>query len=191
MVERPYRPRPLRPLAFVAPIAPSETGEFPAGIGRVGAPMMLAVKQVMASRPVGVDAMVLRDDLRRAIQRRKGTALLDACDSGLGLFCAAHVSGELEGHLPEWVRDLTDPTEGRRLFERHYLRQLRVVSVPSGALRPDEAARVAALRATGSKDWPTATLALLLNAPILTRDKRLLRAVYGDSADVDALTNWL
>jgi hypothetical protein len=106
-------------------------------------------------------------------------------------FCAEHVAEELDRHLPEWIGDLIDPSEGRRLFERHYLRQLRVVSVPTGLLLPDDAARTAALRATGSKDWPTATLALLLNAPVLTHDRALLRAVYGDSADVAALAEWL
>jgi predicted nucleic acid-binding protein len=149
------------------------------------------MKQAMAVRPVVVDAMVLRDDLRRAIRFRKATALLDAADSGLRLYCADHVAKELERHLPEWIGDLIDPAEGRRLFERHYLRKLRVVTVPPGPLHPDEASRIDKLRATGSRDVPTAILALMLNAPVLTRDKALLRAVYGDAADVDALAEWL
>jgi hypothetical protein len=52
--------------------------------------------------------------------------------------------------------------------------------------------RVLAHKTTGDPDdVPTALLALLLDAPLLSKDKKPLVAVYGEDFDYDAHTEWL
>ena len=71
-----------------------------------------------------------------------------------------------------------------------------MVDVPEEMLHPDEKARVAVLATAGDQhgdpdDVPTARLALLLDAPLLTKDHNLLYAVYGPTWDVTAHGEWL
>jgi predicted nucleic acid-binding protein len=188
---RPLQRRIARPLAIAPRITPYATGEFPAELGTNGRPLSLTVKQPLAVRPIVVDANVLRHEVRRALRTQQRTALLDAADGyGLRLFCPVHVVQELDEHLDEWV-DGYSPREAREFFERHYLPIIRVVTVPSGPLLPVERARVERLRLIDLDDVPTAILSLMLDAPVLTHDKPLLRAVHGDDADIEALAEWL
>jgi predicted nucleic acid-binding protein len=142
-------------------------------------------------RPAVVDTNVLKSDVLQACFRRHQTALLLAGEYGLRLYCSEHVIAEFEEHLAEWVDGLLPVETVRAIFERYYLPILRVVKVPSGPLHPDEAERITRLRAVDRDDVPTAILALLLHAPVLTRDKRLLRAVHGNDANIDSLAEWL
>jgi hypothetical protein len=58
-------------------------------------------------------------------------------------------------------------------------------------LFPEEAARLAWLTEKDLDDVPTARLAMLLHAPVLTKDKNLLRAVHGEGADIESRSEWL
>ncbi len=189
------RRRPSRiaqPLAAVKPAAPYDTGEFPADLVSQGRPLFLTLKQPLAVRPVIVDSNVLRDDLRRAIETQQRTAFLTAADSyGLRPFCPDHVPAEVDEHLADWAVDLADPADARKIFEQHYLPVLRIVTVPLAPLHLDEARRISRLREVDPDDVSTAILAIMLDAPVLTRDKPLLRAVHGDDADVEGLAQWL
>lgn len=74
-------------------------------------------------------------------------------------------------------------------WEEAYLPQLRLVDVLEGLLAPEEAARIDLLdRGPGElcdpDDVPTATLALLLGAVMLSTDRKVLWAVYGRNADL-------
>jgi hypothetical protein len=68
---------------------------------------------------------------------------------------------------------------------------LRVVSVPEGLLHPDEAARIERLRGVDPDDVPSATLALLLEAFYLSKDRRAVHAVYGHDHDFVEHVRWL
>ena len=148
--------------------------------------------------PVVVDANVLRDELLRMARTGQRTILANAVNSGvLRLFCAAHVVDEVDEHFSEWAEEKgLDPAEVQRVWESTYLPLLRCVDVPDGLTAPAETERLAVLGDALSQygdpdDVPTATLALLLGAPLLSKDKNALRAVYGDAFDYDRHVNWL
>jgi hypothetical protein len=82
------------------------------------------------------------------------------------------------------------------LWYTEYLPLLRVVDVPGGLLYPDEADRVEILATKGHPlgdpdDVPTAILGLLLDAPVLSQDGNLLKAVFGVDFDCAAHGEWL
>ncbi len=187
------RPRQALPLSSAAPAGPDGRGEFPVRFGMAGEPLRLSSgASPLVVRPVVVDANTLRDDLRRACRTMHRTSLLDAAARrGLRLYCPEHVAGELHEHLAEWVDGVVPLVAAHEVLKEHYFPILRVVNVPDGPLDPDEGARLAQLEVDDRDDVPTAILALLLNAPVLTRDRRLLRAVHGNDANIDDLTEWL
>lgn len=192
----PLRPRVSPSLdATIGPtyLLPLPSGEFPARMGTYGRPPDLrgGLDAVFAVRPAVVDTNVLKSDVFQACFRGHQTALLEAGEYGLRLYCSDRVIAEFDEHLAEWVDGLLPLETVRAVFEHHYLPILRVVKVPVGPLHPAEAQRIARLRAVDADDVPTAILALLLHAPVLTRDKRLLRAVHGNDADIDSLREWL
>lgn len=148
--------------------------------------------------PVVVDANVLRDELLRMARTGQRTILANAVNSGvLRLFCAAHVVDEVDEHLSEWAKKKgLDPAEVQWVWETTYLPLLRCVDVPDGLTAPAETERLAVLGDVLSQysdpdDIPTATLAVLLGAPLLSKDKNALRAVYGDAFDYERHVNWL
>jgi predicted nucleic acid-binding protein len=162
-------------------------------VGTYGQPLYLPPRldAVFAVRPAVVDTNVLKSDVLQACFRAHQTALLLSGEYGLRLFCSEHVIAEFEEHLEEWVAGLLPVETVRAVFERYYVPILRVVRVPSGPLHSDEAERIARLRTVDPDDVPTAILAMLLHAPVLTRDRPLLRAVHGDDADIDSRQEWL
>jgi hypothetical protein len=86
--------------------------------------------------------------------------------------------------------------QAEALWVREYLPLLRVVDVPVGPLYADERARVDVLDTVAHPygdpdDVPTAILALLIDAPVLSTDANLLRAVYGHDFDWVAHAEWL
>src|SRR5450759_627050 len=187
-----FRPRMASPLTDLVPDVPDETGEFPVALGTVGRPLFLALNQPMAVRPVVVDSNALRADLLHALKTGRRTALLDASNGyGLRPFCPSHVAMEVEEHFSEWVAGHADEAEARLLFEGQYRPLLRVVTVPSGPLHTDEATRIRRLEDRDPDDIPTAILALMLDAPVLTRDSALLRAVHGEDVDLDQHGKWV
>jgi predicted nucleic acid-binding protein len=188
---RRFKPRTAQPLALVTPTGPNEAGEFPVGLGTVGRPPFLQVAQYLAVRPVVIDSNALRDDLLYALGTGRRTALLDAADGyGLRLFCAEHVMVEVVEHFSEWFAKV-GADKARRILDRQYRPLLRVVAVPLGPLKPEETTRIVALRTRDADDVPTAILALMLDAPVLTLDHALLQAVYGTDVDLESQKRWV
>ncbi|RNH98238.1 hypothetical protein EEZ25_27120 [Micromonospora aurantiaca] len=149
--------------------------------------------------PVVVDANALRDDLLRVAAGRPRTLMLNAANSGvLRLFCAPHVLREVEEHMEEW--------SGQRRLGLSVVRAawhdsvaplLRCVEVPAGLTTVAEQERLdylaqppATSRYCDPDDVPTATLALLLTAALLSKDKAPGRAVYGETHDHVAHAQW-
>ncbi|MFF5075790.1 hypothetical protein ACFY36_01980 [Actinoplanes sp. NPDC000266] len=150
--------------------------------------------------PAVVDANALRDDLLRVAGGRGRTLMLKAANSGvLRLFCAPHVLDEVDEHLAEWsARKRLDPVIVRGVWESDVAPLLRCVDVPDGLAAIAEQKRLDYLglppetsRYCDPDDVPTARLALLLNAPLLSKDKAPLRAVYGEPFDHVAHAQWL
>jgi predicted nucleic acid-binding protein len=187
---KPPDPIPLptraQPLADLAIRYPSASGEFPE-------PFLLSVgPNDSAPRHTVLDANVIRDDLLKACRTSQTTALLESgARGGLRVYCAEHVPDEVDEHLPEWVSAI-DLTEAKRVWELCYVPLLRVVDVPRDPpLTTDEWTRINVLREKDPDDVPTAILTLLINSPVASKDKPLLRAVYGGDADIDQLAEWL
>lgn len=132
--------------------------------------------------PLAVDANVLRDEILYMDRREMPTILVSAASSGgLRLYCAQHVVDEVEKHLARWAREKSvDPRLAHEWWQKTHRRLLRVVDVPTGEdlYTPAEAERLHDLAERDKDDLPTAKLALLLGAPVLTKDKDVLPAVY-------------
>jgi hypothetical protein len=91
-----------------------------------------------------------------------------------------------------------DPEAVRNAWESDLAPLLRRVDVPDGLATVAEQQRLDYLglppetsKYCDPDDVPTATLALLLNAPLLSRDKAPLRSVYGEPFDHVAHAQWL
>ncbi len=98
-------------------------------------------------------------------------------------------------HQPPRAKRLS-PDAAHSVWRMAYLPLLRVVSIPPGLTTPAESSRLAVLADPHNPygdpdDVPTATLALLLAAPLLSKDRNALRAVYGAEFDHVAHTQWL
>lgn len=151
--------------------------------------------------PVVVDANAFRDDLLRVAAGKGRTLMLNAANSGvLRLFCAPHVLQEVDRHLAEWsAQRALDPATVRAAWESNVAPLLRCVEVPDGLTTAVEQDRLDFLGQPPETnrdycdpdDVPTATLAVLLNAALLSRDKAPLRAVYGEHRDHLAHAQWL
>ncbi|MEU7611133.1 PIN domain-containing protein [Micromonospora sp. NPDC049204] len=150
--------------------------------------------------PVVVDANALRDDLLRVAAGKGRTLMLNAANSGvLRLFCAPHVVKEIEQHLEEWsAQKRLEPAAVRAAWRGDVAPLLRCVQVPDGLTTPIEQRRLDFLTQPSDAsdycdpdDVPTATLAILLNAALLSRDRAPLRAVYGEQHDHLAHAQWL
>ena len=147
--------------------------------------------------PLVLDTHALGADLARH-SRVGRTVLVSGAISGvLRLFAPRHVAAEVREYMAVWAKLAERPIgEVGELWERVYLPLLRVVRVPGGPLYPDELARVRILATDGHPhgdpdDVPTAILGLLLDAPVLSHDEDLLRAVYGADYDFKAHGQWL
>jgi predicted nucleic acid-binding protein len=149
--------------------------------------------------PLVVDSMTLRSELLRTARHGR-TILANAANSGaLRLFVARHVVDEVGEHFEEWAgQGNVDPALVWAIWKTTYVPLLRCVSLPTGWLDTAESERLARLTDPNDPngygdpdDVPTATLALLLGAPLLSKDKRPLRAVYGDDFDRIAHIEWL
>jgi len=164
---------------------PDELGAFPT----VLLPIVL---------PVVMDANALGNDLVRNAQKGRTVLVSAATGGALRLYCARHVTDEIHKHFADvWVpRAKSTAPELARLWASEYLPLLRCVEVPDGLLYPSESARIAVLNTPDHPkgdpdDVPTAVLALLLQAPLLSKDGAALEAVYGDHLDVTVHTEWL
>ncbi len=186
-------PTRARKLVEAAPFPPAETGEFHTPFLHANAQVLRSQGGAFFVRPLVVDANVLRNDLLRAQREGRATALLDAGASGsVPLYCAPNVPAEVDEHLPEWQPNGALLEEARQIWTTHYLTVLRVVELPEKSLlTADEGRRIQELAMVDTDDIATATLAILLNAPVLTEDRPVLRAVYGDVADLEARAQWL
>ncbi|MFI7025186.1 PIN domain-containing protein [Micromonospora sp. NPDC049900] len=149
--------------------------------------------------PVVVDANALRDDLLRVAAGKPRTLMLNAADGGvLRLFCAPHVLDEVERHLVKWSAQRSlDPGVVRAAWQDSIAPLLRCVEVPAGLTTVAEQQRLDYLnqpptvsRYCDPDDVPTATLAILLNAALLSKDRAPLRAVYGHPYDHVAHAQW-
>ena len=150
--------------------------------------------------PAVVDANALRDDLLRVADGRGRTLMLNAANSGvLRLFCASHVLEEVDEHLEGWSAQRgLDPLLVRATWKSDLAPLLRCVDVPDGLTTLVEQQRLDYLglppetsKYCDPDDVPTAALALLINAPLLSKDRAPLRAVYGEPHDHVAHAQWL
>jgi predicted nucleic acid-binding protein len=148
--------------------------------------------------PMVIDANALRDELLRTTRKNQRTILCNAANSGvLRLFCATHVVEEVHEHAAEWATTQgLDPAAVQAVWETSYLPLLRCVAIPESLTTARENERLAVLASPTSRygdpdDVPTATLALLLGAPFLSKDASPLRAVYGEGVDHLAHAHWL
>lgn len=148
--------------------------------------------------PIVIDANALRDELLRFAKTGQRTILANAGNTGvLRLFCAGHVVEEVEEHLADWAaQKRLHPADVESAWRTVYLPLLRCVDVPDGLLDPTEADRLDVLADPTNTygdpdDVPTAKLALLLGAPLLSKDQSPLTAVYGVDFDHIAHANWL
>lgn len=147
--------------------------------------------------PVVVDAMALRDQVLRITRTGQRTIMVNAANTGaLRLYCAPHVVEEVDRQLSGWATiQNVDPRIARTVWCDDVCPLLRCVQVPEGLTSGDESERLAILadpdhRYGDPDDLPTATLALLLSAPLLSRDKSPLRAVYGEKLDYQRHIDW-
>jgi hypothetical protein len=97
--------------------------------------------------------------------------------------------------MPVWA-ELAQRSEAEveELWRREYVPLVRVVNVAGAPLYPDEWAQVQILadeEIGDPDDVPTAVLGLLLDAPVLSHDEKLLRAVYGNDFDCKSHGEWL
>ncbi|MCG5466725.1 PIN domain-containing protein [Micromonospora sp. MED01] len=149
--------------------------------------------------PVVVDANALRDDLLRVAAGKGRTLMLNAANSGVLRFCAPHVVEEVEEHLEEWsAQKRLEPDAVRAAWRGDVAPLLRCVQVPDGLTTAVEQWRLDILAQPSHvgdycdpDDVPTAALAILLNAALLSRDRAPLRAVYGEQHDHLAHAQWL
>ncbi len=147
--------------------------------------------------PIVVDANVVRSELLRMARTGNRTVLASAAGYGvLRLFCARHVIEEVLRHMDEWsAQGDVDPELVRAVWRDSYMRLLRWVDIPSTLLYTSEELgrlRVLADPDKGDRDdLPTAILTLLLDAPLLSRDRKPLVAVYGEGIDHIEHREWL
>ncbi len=114
----------------------------------------------------------------------------------LRLFCARHVIEEVLHHMDEWSAQRgVDPELVRAVWEGTYMRLLRWVDIPSTLLyTSEELGRLQVLDDPDKgdpDDLPTAMLTLLLDAPLLSSDRKPLVAVYGEGIDHIEHREWL
>ena len=147
--------------------------------------------------PIVVDANVIRSEIIRMARYGTRTILASAASYGvLRLYCARHVVQEINEHCDEWADQAgLDAQLVRTVWRETHMRLLRWVDLPLVQLYSQQEIsrlRVLAHKTTGDPDdVPTALLALLLDAPLLSKDKKPLVAVYGEDFDYDAHTEWL
>ena len=147
--------------------------------------------------PIVVDANVIRGEIIRMARTGTRTILASAASYGvLRLYCASHVVQEINEHCDEWADQAGLDTQlVRTVWRETHMRLLRWVDLPLVQLYSQQEIsrlRVLAHKTTGDPDdVPTALLALLLDAPLLSKDKKPLVAVYGEDFDYDAHTEWL
>lgn len=146
--------------------------------------------------PLVLDANMIRGELiRMALTGR--TVLVNAANSGVfRLFVAQHVVDEVWEHYGTWARRRkVAAAEVRKAWESELLPLLRCVTIPDGWTTVEESSRLAMLARPApdgdADDVPTATLALLLGAPLLSRDGKPIEAVYGTDFDKEAHQEWL
>jgi predicted nucleic acid-binding protein len=138
------------------------------------------------AQPLVVDANWFRSDVLRVCRSGGPTVLLTAAHRQLvRLYVAPHVTAEVVNHADDWTQGTQVSAEQfLSSWEQEYLPVLRVVEPPGGSLTAAEADRIEQLRQKDPDDIPTATLALLLEAPLISSDKAPTRAVYGPDANV-------
>jgi predicted nucleic acid-binding protein len=140
--------------------------------------------------------MWLRHDIRHACWSGQRTVMVSAASQGLiRLFCSQHVIDEVLEHARDWSEGARVPVPHdlfmRRLLDE-YLQVIRIVpldGVPPTWLTHDEQARVDAL--TDRDDVPSVMLSLAVRGLYVSKDKRAVRAAYGDAADLAVQAEWL
>jgi len=146
--------------------------------------------------PLVVDANVIRDELVRMARTGTRTIMANAASYGvLRLYCARHVVNEIAQHRDRWAHGAgLDPQLLHTVWRDTHMRLLRWVDVPPRLLyTPAELERLRTLATPDSgdpDDLPTAALALLLGAPLLSKDRKPVIAVYGD-IDYPRHVRWL
>jgi predicted nucleic acid-binding protein len=148
--------------------------------------------------PVVPDAMWLRNDIRYACHFGQRTTIVTAANEQfIRPFVAMHVLEEVHEHSREWCEAgprAVDHDEFIARFSNEYLPLIRAIpheGVPRSWMCPAEQARLAQLAAVDPDDIPSVMLALAVRGLYLSRDKRALRAAYGDRGNWAAHAEWL
>jgi predicted nucleic acid-binding protein len=151
------------------------TRQLPYPSARLGSPFHL--------HPCVLDAMALLQDVTRHAIDGHPTLLMETVEVGtIRPFCTTQVKDEVEEHLERICKQRQiDPALAWELWDIGYLPQLWVTSLPPGTVIDP---RVEAVRAEDHDDLPTAELALLLAATVLSDDPHLIRSGI-------AKPNWL
>lgn len=170
----------------------TEPVPMPDQAGAFGGPLLPLVF------PVVVDSNAIRNELIRMARTGKRTIMASAAAYGvLRLYCAPNVPEEVERHRDTWARAAgLDPDEVARAWHDTHLRLIRKVPVPSDpeSFTHTERQRLRLLAdpdVGDPDDVDTAALAVLLGVPLLSKDRKALSAVYGDSLNYDAHVQWL
>lgn len=145
----------------------------------------------LAPRALVLDANVLRGEIGGLVRRGHDTALVTLAKIGmLSLHAATHVLEEVEEHTERWSGEMgLSATEYRTTWRTVLAPLILPVKFGDELLTTREQARIDHLNQPAPlgdpDDVPTAIASLMLEAPVLSRDVKLLRAVYGDDFDAD------
>lgn len=143
-------------------------------------------------RAVVLDANMLRGEIGALARRSHDTALVTLAKIGFLIPCAAtHVLAEIEEHAERWAAEMSLPPETYLSCWRSVLLPLLVpVDLSPALLTADERTRIDELNKPSPigdpDDVPTAIAAMVLEAPLLSNDNLVLRAVYGPDHDAAA-----
>jgi predicted nucleic acid-binding protein len=144
--------------------------------------------------PVVVDTNQLFRDVGYFARRGQRTVLVNAANSGaLRILCPRHVVDEIDEHAAKFSRLARVPQQQFvDTWLCNYLPVLRIVDpIPRSALTDPELDRVHELERQDPDDVPAALLALATRAVLLSEDKTLLEAVYGEVGPSRDLRRWV
>lgn len=142
------------------------------------------------SHAIVIDANRLRGEIRALAQGGVDTALVTLARIGfLRVFAAHHVLNEVERYLDKWANETgTDEIAYHDAWESVLRPLISEAAFSRNLLTPDEVVRIEHLEQPAPigdpDDVPTAIAAMVLEAPLLSRDGKALAAVYGPGVDM-------
>lgn len=133
--------------------------------------------------PLVLDTNFLQDEILRMGHSKIPTILVSTANSGgLRLYCTQRVIDEIDEQLAVWAQAAgIDAQSATTWWQKTHRRLLRVVDMSpgEGLFTPPETTRLHVLAEKSEDDLPTAKLALLLSAPVLSNDADVVVAAGG------------